>query len=300
MSTPYAWHFHGITWAVLAAAWALVVGTHRRLSRRAGPAADPWGPRRIASLAGATAVAAVALTWPLADLAAHWSLTALVLQRLLLVLAVAPLVLLGLPDDVLARATRPAVVDRVLEACRHPAVAVAVCTVVFVGSMLVPVVALQSSSVVARGLVDLAVLMAGVGLWVPVLGRVPGITRLRPAGRAAYLVAQGVVPGFLSFIYIFARRPLYPGFDQAHRALGIQPVTDQQVAGFVSKLALLVTLLTVAAFVLLRAQREDEELADAEILAWADVERHFERVDRRRGAPEDPTVGPDGGAEHLP
>ena len=49
----------------------------------------------------------VALTWPLADLAAHWSLTALVTQRLILLMAVAPLLLLGLPYDVVQWLTRP-------------------------------------------------------------------------------------------------------------------------------------------------------------------------------------------------
>ena len=49
----------------------------------------------------------MALTWPLADLAAHWSLTALVTQRLILVLVVAPLLLLGLPYDVIQWLTRP-------------------------------------------------------------------------------------------------------------------------------------------------------------------------------------------------
>ena len=49
----------------------------------------PWPARCVALV--------LALTWPLADLAAHWSLTALVVQRLLLTLAAAPLLLLAIP-----------------------------------------------------------------------------------------------------------------------------------------------------------------------------------------------------------
>ena len=78
---------------------------------------------------GHAARALVALTWPVADLAAHWSLTALVIQRLILILAVAPMLLLGLPYDVLERITRPALVDAALNRCRRPATAIGLVTV---------------------------------------------------------------------------------------------------------------------------------------------------------------------------
>ncbi len=64
----------------------------------------------------------VATGWPLGDLAAHWSLTALVVQRLVLALAVAPLLLLGLPYDVIQWLTRPRVVDAVLTRVERPPV----------------------------------------------------------------------------------------------------------------------------------------------------------------------------------
>ncbi len=57
---------------------------------------------------------AVALTWPLADLAAHWSLTARFFQRLVLTLAAAPLLLLAVPAPLLAALPRPASLDACL------------------------------------------------------------------------------------------------------------------------------------------------------------------------------------------
>ena len=95
----------------------------RRPPLRGDPAA------RSRSFAGAMVVLLVALTWPVADLAAHWSLTALVLQRLLLTLAVPPLLLLGLPAAAGRGCTRPAPVDAVARAVSRPPVAVAVVTV---------------------------------------------------------------------------------------------------------------------------------------------------------------------------
>ena len=104
-------------------------------------------------------------------------------------------------------------------------------------------------------------MVAGLVLWMPVLGRIPGILRLRPVVRFGYLVAQAVVPAFLSFIYIFSDHPLYATFARSHAAVGLRPLNDQQIAGFVSKLSMLLVLLIVGAVVLARAPVTEEELA---------------------------------------
>ncbi len=123
-------------------------------------------------------------------------------------------------------------------------------------------------------------------LWVPVLGRIPGILRLKPVVRFGYLVVQAVVPAFLSFIYIFAVHPLYPAFARSHAAIGLRPLNDQQMAGFVSKLTMLFVLLSVGGVVLAHASTTDDELGPHDPLVWADVERQFERADRR--GPKEP------------
>lgn len=105
--------------------------------------------------------------------------------------------------------------------------------------------------------------------------------------RSVYLVAQAIVPVFLSFVFILATRPLYPTLDRTKDAVGLRPLNDQQVAGFASKLSFLLTLLVVAAVILARAPDSDDDLGPEDPLVWADIERHFERADRRRGpAPE--------------
>ena len=80
---PYAWEPHLAAWVVLVVGVAGVVGGHRRLVRTDRPPI-PWTRRQMGLFAGACAASAVALTWPLADLAAHWSLIALVVQRLII------------------------------------------------------------------------------------------------------------------------------------------------------------------------------------------------------------------------
>jgi putative membrane protein len=289
---PYSWDPHLVTWGALVALGALVVVGHRRLERTSEHPI-PWTRRQMTAFGGAWVTAAVALTWPVANVAAHWSLTALVVQRLLLVLLASPLLLSGLPYDLVQWLTRPRIVDTVLLRLRRPPVAIVVVTVLVVGSMMPKLVRAQASSLVVRGLVDIVVVVAGLILWMPVVGRIPGIVRLRPVVRFGYLVAQAVVPAFLSFILIFSAHPLYSTFARSHAAVDLRPLNDQQIAGIVSKVSMLLVLLIVGAVVLARAPVTEEELARDEPLVWADVERQFERVDRRQsrqrrnGSPED-------------
>jgi Cytochrome c oxidase caa3 assembly factor (Caa3_CtaG) len=123
--------------------------------------------------------------------------------------------------------------------------------------------------------------VAGFVLWIPVLGRVPGIPRLRPMMRFGYLAAQAVVPAFLSFVLILSPHPLYAAFAGSKAAIGLQPLNDQQIAGFVSKLTMLIVLLAVGGFGLVGAPTSEEEPGLDERLVWADVQRQFERAERR-------------------
>jgi len=280
VTSPYSFHLHLAAWLGIAALGVLYLGAVRRAARTARPGTAPTRRQWFFLAAGLLALV-VALTWPVADLAAHWSLTALLVQRLLLTLAAAPLLLLALPSALMAAATKPAPVDRVLEIVTRPVVAVVVFTVIAVGSLLVPVVAAQSSSGVVRGVVDVALLFGGAVLWGPVLRHIPGASRPSPVGLAAYLFIESIVPGFPSVIYVFARHPLYPGFAHAHAAIGLSALADQQLAGVLAKVATLPVLWSVAWMALARAAREDAYGSDAEVLTWAEVERQLERAERR-------------------
>ena len=293
---PYTWEPHLVTWGILVLLVGAVVLGHRRL--QAG-SEHPirWTHRQIAQFAGAAAAAVVTLTWPVADVAAHWSLTALVAQRVIIVLVVAPLALLGLPYDLLQWATRPAPMDAVLMRVQRPLVAIATVTVLSIGTMVPGMVHAQSTAAAARAGLTAVVLVAGLVLWIPVVGRIPGILRPKPVVRFGYLVAQAVVPAFLSFIFIFSTHPLYPDFSRSHAAIGLRPLNDQQIAGFVSKLSMLLVLLSVGWVVLSRASTSDEEFAGDQPLVWADVQRQFERVDRQSAKVGDPLPRQDPAAD---
>ena len=279
--TPWAFHFPVAAWGTVA--WVTLVGVLwlQRLAQ------DPRGGpdfrltrRQCWQLVGGIVTVAVAVGWPLADLAAHWSLTALLVQRLLLVLVAAPLLLLGLPTAALARLTRPPAVDAAVEFLSRPAVAVVTFTVVVVGTLSTGAVDAQASGAGWRALFDLLLLFAGVVLWVPVLGRVPGARRMSPVGKAVYLVVQSVLPNFPAVVFVFSRHPLYAAFAHAHRAIGLSALNDQQLAGIVAKVGTLPVLWGAAWRALWRAERAVQLGVDEEPLTWAEVERALERGDR--------------------
>jgi len=277
--SPWAFHLHGATWLV---GMVLSVAYWAAVRRSAWPTR-----RQIVATVSALVLLLVALTWPLADLAAHTSLTALVVQRLLLLLAVPPLLMIGLPAPLMARLTRPAAIDWALRRCARPPIAVAVVTVIAVATLSTVAVEAEGSSAWARLGLDLALVAAGFVLWTPVLTELPGTDRPSALGRAAYLIVQSIVPSFLAVIWIFARHPLYPHFAQGARLWNVSPVMDQQMAGFVAKFATIAVLWTVAFVSLTRAQHVVATGGDPDPLLWSDVERHLERaerVERRRAA----------------
>lgn len=235
--------------------------------------------RQVVSFAAGDLLLLVAVGWPLGDLAAHWFLSALVAQRLLLTVAVAPLLLIGVPRPLMATLTRPGPTDSLSQTLSRPVPAVVVVTVVSVGTLTTPAVAAQASSPFAGVLLDLLLLGAGIVLWLPVLGHLPGARRLPPIGQAAYLVVQSIVPSFLSVVWILARHPLYPTYRHHPDPYGLAPLTDQVVAGFLAKLTTIAVLWTVAFVIVNRAV--DPEVDGTDQLTWTDVERELERADRR-------------------
>jgi cytochrome c oxidase assembly factor CtaG len=293
--SPWSFHFHVVAWLVVVA----IAVTYLVAVRRPGYAVTG---RQAWSFVGGLVALLLALTWPVADLATHWLLLALVLQRLVLMLAVPPLLLGGLPQPLVAALTRSAPVDATARFVDRPPVAVAIVTVIAVGTLTVAAVDAQASSPAVRAGLDLAVLAAGFVLWLPVLGRLPGVTRPSALGRAGYVIVQSIVPSFLAVVWIFARHPLYAAYAGHGRVLGLAPLTDQQVAGFVAKLGTIAVLWTVAFVAVTRATHPD---GDDEPLTWADVERQFERVARRErrlghGPVEPPAPPPDGDTDDEP
>jgi hypothetical protein len=74
-----------VLWVAVVAVGVSVPLLHRRL-QRSSDTPSRWERVRITRFVGSLVVTVVAMGWPLGDLAANWSLMALVLQRCVLVL----------------------------------------------------------------------------------------------------------------------------------------------------------------------------------------------------------------------
>lgn len=232
--------------------------------------------RRLARYA--LVVLLVVTIWPIGDLAASVSLSVATAQRLVIMLFVAPFLWLSLPSSAL---TRPAPVDLVVRKLAEPGVALAVVTIVGTATLISPVVDWGARSTVGRDLILLTVLLVGFLLWVPALAVMPGTHRLSPAARAGYIFASSLVVTSLSFVWIFARHPLYPALHGQQSILHVTPLFDQQLAGFVAKFGSYVPMWWVAFVIFSHADDKGTPVEETP-LHWADVERELLRIDRRR------------------
>jgi len=266
---PPTWH------PALAATLVAAAAAYAWLTSRATLAATA---RERAAFAGTIAVLWAACGWPLGDLAAHVSLTATVLQRLLVMLAAAPLLLASLPVDLIARCTRPAPIDRIARALSHPAVAILIVTIVGTVTLVPAVVTWGASSGPAGAAVVAATLAVGIVLWLPVVGRMPGTRRLSYVAKGAYCMAASLVVTSLSFVWIFSRHVLYGSFSHQHAIVAMSPIVDQQLAGYVAKFGAYLPLWTVAFVLFARAGDHDGD--DGATLRWVDVQRELERAER--------------------
>ena len=271
---PFDWHFHIFWTLAVPALFASYLLATRAEDRR------PSRRQRFRFTLG-SAVLLLALIWPLDDLAAHWSLVALVLQRIILMLVVPPLLVTGTPRPILVRLTRPSAIDAILRIIVKPVPAVCLVTAVAVGTLTTGAVALAAHSDAARALIQIVVLLSGFVLWAPVLTELPGSQPLSALGRGGYLIVQSIVPSFLSIVWIFARRSLYAPYDHHSKVMGMTPVLDQQLAGVLAKLSTIAVLWTVAYILITRAHVTSTSDEDVDPLMWSDVEREIERADRR-------------------
>ncbi|MGC1419591.1 MAG: cytochrome c oxidase assembly protein [Acidimicrobiales bacterium] len=236
--------------------------------------------QRLFALYAMLALAAVTM-WPVGDLAATVSLTVAVVQRLVVMLFVAPLLLLSTPTPIFSRLTRPAVVDVVMRRVAHPGIALAIVTVLGTFTLTPGVIDWAARGELNRDCLLLAVLAIGLLLWIPGLALLPGTKRLSPMGRAGYIFASALVVTSLSFVWIFAHHSLYPALHHQRALLHMTPLFDQQLAGFVAKFGCYIPMWTVSFIIFSHAEEKGIPVEETP-LHWADVERELERVDRQR------------------
>jgi putative membrane protein len=215
---------------LVVAAWLWVI-------RRSG--ARPSRGRRVALGSACALLVAVWIT-PLATLSQHYLLAAHLIQVLILMGPVSALLLLSLPRDA---GIAPRSVPRPLRLAVHPVVAIIAVNAGFIVWHLTP----AYDAALAHGwlydLMQTTLLLVSVLFWWPIVTPCsPPARALTGFGKLGYIVLATIPQTFGGLLVALAGHVLYPAYGAGPQLVGIDAMTDQQIAGasiaLVSKIAL--------------------------------------------------------------
>jgi putative membrane protein len=178
----------------------------------------------------------LALQSPLHDLGDDYLFSAHMSQHMVLILAVAPLLLLGTPGWLLRPLLRRRPVIAVMRWATRPVTAIILFNLTL---LLWHLPGPYESALELRGIhVVEHMLFLGTALllWWPVLSPSEELPRLGPPGQMLYLFVQSLLPAVLGAFITFTTDQLYDFYAEAPRVYGISPVTDQQLGGLIMKI----------------------------------------------------------------
>jgi len=198
--------------------------------------------RTVALVCGALGLWAV-LDWPLATLGAGYLASAQMIRQVTMVMVVAPLLLFATPPALAVRAVGWGRRLTVLRWTARPglAIPVVVLTLIVVNAPTVadPLLPTPYGSFA----MDLAWVIAGFVLWMPVQCPHPGVRRLAGGPALVYLIAQSIVPVLPGFFMTWADFPIFENYEMAPRVFdGFTAVDDQQAAAAILQVGGMVLL----------------------------------------------------------
>jgi len=291
-----AWAYDPVPTIGAGAAALGYFAARRRLSRRQDAAwvrSHAGRGRVICFCAGLLAIL-VAVSGP-PDVLADVSFSAHMVQHLLLQLVAPPLLLLAAPLSLLLRADPPWLPRRALvpvlrsrsvRVLSHPVTALALFTLVLVGSHLTPFYNLTLEHEWLHELEHIAFLVTALLFWWPAIGVDPAPHRLSYPGRLLYLFLDMPVMAYLGLAIASSSRVLYPYYAAHPPPWGASPLQDQGVAGTIMWISGTFTMIPAMAVVFLRWLDED---ARKQARREAGQARHI---------PEVPGTRPADGAPH--
>lgn len=251
------WTFEPPVVAALVGTAVLYLLAARAVRRRHGPAAIPR--HREGAFVAGLLVVAVALISPLD----HWSdlmFSVHMVQHQLLMMAAAPLLLLGAPVTLALRAMSPRTARRLLVPVLHsrgvssltsPVVALPLFVVFVWVAHLSPLYNVTLRNDTVHALEHMAFLATALLFWWPVMSVDPNPRRISHPARLLYLFLAMPAGALLGLAIINADRVLYPYYSQADPAIGVNALSDQRLAGALMWEGDMLVVVVVMAFVLL-------------------------------------------------
>ena len=237
---------------LLAGAYAIAyTGRTRTLARRGRPVA-PW---RVAAFGTGVAIVVIAQCPALDELADN-VLIAHMAQHLLIGDIASLLIVLGLTGPLLApvlHLTRP------LRPLLHPVAAFAIWAL---ANYVWRVPLLYQEAIrhdLIHALEHASYLWAGMLLWAALLGPLPKPAWFSDWARLAYVVAIRFAGAALANVFIWSQTLFYPHYRATDARAGLNPLSDQNVAGAVMMLEQLLLTVALLAWLFLRFAAQDEE-----------------------------------------
>lgn len=209
--------------------------------------------RRARLVATGAAVLLLAAIWftPLEVIAQHYLLSAHLVQITVLMGAVPPLILLGLPGSA-PRRPRPVWLRRFLAVFVHPLFAIIAVNGAFFGwHLTAPYSAAMQDSILYE-LQQVSLLVASLLFWWPIVSPLGQSRPMSPLTTMGYIVLATIPQTFGGLAVALAHHLLYPLYGVAPRITTIDPLTDQQIAGACIALLSKVALFTAFTVLLLR------------------------------------------------
>lgn len=192
---------------------------------------EPVERKRIITFVVGWALLALSIISPLDTLGRYYLFTAHTVQLFIIITAVAPLLMMGLPDT-LGRRLLPT--RRLREAGRDPlfsVIAVVLFNLLILAWHAVPAYEAAQLESGWHDLQLLTFLVAGILTWWPLLTPADAHGRLAHPMQILYLAAESLPLDIFGVIVIFANNVLYSNYSAAPRVFGTPVIADQMIAG---------------------------------------------------------------------
>lgn len=228
--SPLTWSLDPLAILFLVALLAAYLAAIGPLRPRYQPEAPVARKHLVAFLVG-WGLLALAVLSPLDTLGRYYLFTAHTVQLFLIITAIAPLLMIGLPDS-LGRLLLPT--RKLREAGRDPLFTVIAIVLFNMLVLLWHAGPLYEAAMFNSGLHDLQLLtflVAGILTWWPLLTPADTHVRLSSPLQIVYLALESVPLDIFGIFAIFAFGLLYPAYSAAPRIFGLSPALDQQIAG---------------------------------------------------------------------
>ncbi|HEX2381847.1 MAG TPA: cytochrome c oxidase assembly protein [Acidimicrobiales bacterium] len=293
---PWRFHAHPEVWLLLAGIIGLALFATRVIGPKVVRDGSPIVTRRQqAWFVTGLFTLWLAADWPMHDIGERYLYSAHMAQHLLLTMVVPPLFLLATPTWL----ARLIVGDGwfaghiVRRLCRPvPAAVLFNAAFVFVHWPATVNASVQSGPL--HFSLHVLIVSTALLMWMPVCGPLPEM-RLSLPGQMFYLFIQSIIPTIPSAWLIFAEKPVYSAYDTGFHLWGINPVTDQQIAGVMMKLGEAIYIWGVILVLFFKwssrhmeAERAGVAVSERDVLTWDAVQRELDELAHHGPAPTEP------------